>query len=183
MQWDHHFPVLQTSSLNTLPQALSAGSPHFLCIVHVPQRLTLSKGECWPPHPRDPESSLIGHSCQCFSKLLAISRSLFQHGGTTCQGGRLTHDCNLCPSSGCQGSSCQHQPDPEAGVRKTTILGIQGKATLSDLKMISFFERDPPGHPTGPDPRRAGRGVLEEGNCLQRSQGSCFTEEEKKIGR
>lgn len=87
------------------------------------------------------------------------------------------------PSLGCQGSSCQYQPDPEAGVRKTTILGIQGKTTLSDLKMISFFERDPPGHPTGPDPRRAGRGVLEEGNCLQRSQGSCFTEEEKKIGR
>lgn len=164
------------------PSLVSRKSPFPLHCPCAPETNSIQRGVL-APTPKGSREQLIGHSCQCFSKLLAISRSLFQHGGTTCQGGRLTHDCNLCPSSGCQGSSCQHQPDPEAGVRKTTILGIQGKATLSDLKMISFFERDPPGHPTGPDPRRAGRGVLEEGNCLQRSQGSCFTEEEKKIGR
>lgn len=56
---------------------------------------------------------------------------------------------------------------------------MQGKATLSDPKMISFLEGDPPGHYKGSGPRLAGRGLLEERSCLQWYQGSYLTEEDK----
>lgn len=60
-------------------------------------------------------------------------------------------------------STILNQRSQEHGVRQgTSTLVVQGKATLSDCRMISSSERDPPSHSKGPGPKlvRVGGGKL-----------------------